>query len=480
MPKQKPIPPSKNNLRVSSKQVDSCGQLLALNQQLQAQLAEQDRLLEQAQQRVAALEEDKKLNTHLFEQTQRSLQEIVTLYRMVSSLNLISDLRQMAEFALTEYLQALNLSQGGVLIFDDDKATGTLMALVANGQVVEPGLRISVTGNLACERMLQAKTPLLIDEAVRDSMLEPRGSLVHKPGYKSMLLVPIMVRDEVIGALEVDALEAIHTYTQAEITLGQAMANQLGIALENQRLLAKTQAALAQAERLYETSRRLNEAKNLQEIVALVAETGAIPAINRVLIFLAERNSQGEIEAMAAAANWYSGQGTPPSPVGRRYLLTTPGVDTMLTREPLLIQDAWQDERLAGPIQAVLTQQHICSMAYLPLWVGERQLGTILLEGEEPHLFTPQEIQPYLSLAPQVAVALQNRLLLEEAQARARREQLLREVTTRVRSAVDAETIMRTAVQEVGRVLGRPTFIYLGQEQPGPAAPAPELEGKVL
>jgi hypothetical protein len=38
----------------------------------------------------------------------------------------------------------------------------------------------------------------------------------------------------------------------------------------------------------------------------------------------------------------------------------------------------------------------------------------------------------------------------------------LREVTARVRSATDIDVIMKTAVREVGRALGRDAFVYLG------------------
>jgi GAF domain-containing protein len=41
----------------------------------------------------------------------------------------------------------------------------------------------------------------------------------------------------------------------------------------------------------------------------------------------------------------------------------------------------------------------------------------------------------------------------------------MRQITQRIRSSADVETIMRTAVQEIGRTLGRKTYIYLGDER---------------
>jgi GAF domain-containing protein len=49
-------------------------------------------------------------------------------------------------------------------------------------------------------------------------------------------------------------------------------------------------------------------------------------------------------------------------------------------------------------------------------------------------------------------------------QARAKREQILREITAQVRGKADVDTIMRTAAQEVGRALGRQSFVYLRED----------------
>ena len=50
-------------------------------------------------------------------------------------------------------------------------------------------------------------------------------------------------------------------------------------------------------------------------------------------------------------------------------------------------------------------------------------------------------------------------------QGRARREQMLRAIAAKVRSSTDVDSIMRTAVTEIGRTLGRRAFIKLSDEQ---------------
>jgi len=46
-------------------------------------------------------------------------------------------------------------------------------------------------------------------------------------------------------------------------------------------------------------------------------------------------------------------------------------------------------------------------------------------------------------------------------------KRILREVTTRVRASVDADTILRTAVRELGNALGREAFIRLNTAEGG-------------
>jgi GAF domain-containing protein len=95
-------------------------------------------------------------------------------------------------------------------------------------------------------------------------------------------------------------------------------------------------------------------------------------------------------------------------------------------------------------------------------------LGVLDVQSDVINRFTEEDVRIKTTLAGQIAVALENARLFEQTRARARREQILREVTVRVRGSIDADAIMRTAVQEVGRALGRPAFVYLDDEKKQP------------
>ncbi|NIO71748.1 MAG: hypothetical protein GTN71_22650, partial [Anaerolineae bacterium] len=67
------------------------------------------------------------------------------------------------------------------------------------------------------------------------------------------------------------------------------------------------------------------------------------------------------------------------------------------------------------------------------------------------------------AVAEQVALTLENRRLFEETRRSARREQIIREITTKMRGSTDLDTILQTTVQELAKVLGTSrTFVQLG------------------
>jgi GAF domain-containing protein len=81
---------------------------------------------------------------------------------------------------------------------------------------------------------------------------------------------------------------------------------------------------------------------------------------------------------------------------------------------------------------------------------------------DTPDLYSEHDKDLMTTIAGQVAIAMENARLFKDAQARARREKILREITARIRATNDPEMIAKTAVRELGRALGVPTFIRLG------------------
>lgn len=354
-------------------------------------------------------------------QTQAALAETNTLFRVAQALTQMDDERMMFEFVLTEYLRVLNLSQGGVLITDDhDPNFGTLKALMVRGKLVEPGLQVPMIGNPASEKVVNTRRAVVINDALHDPLMEPVRDFVRQMGYKSLLLAPIVVRETVYGVLGADAVDSIHEFTEREVAFVQAMADQLGIAIENRRLLAETQTALAQVEatqrrytvQVWETYLAKNKVASYEQVRAGTTPLGdnLLPEINQAIV-----------EGQQPAANSHS--------------------------------------LVVNPDQPGETD----SSLIVPLAVRGQTIGVLgLQETESAKTWLPEEIALVEAIARQMAEVAENLRLVDETQQRAAREKRVNEISEKVQAAQSLEEALQIAIQEIGVTLQAPqTIVHL-------------------
>ncbi len=138
----------------------------------------------------------------------------------------------------------------------------------------------------------------------------------------------------------------------------------------------------------------------------------------------------------------------------------------------------------------------------VPLKIGDRVIGALDVHDKGRYAFSEDDIVVLETLADQMAVAVENARLFQEALQRAEREQSVVQITSKIRASQDIDSILRTAVEEMRAALGaRRATIRLapvpvqargnGQEKqegkdndgPGNSAdgrgtsPSPEVEG---
>lgn len=90
----------------------------------------------------------------------------------------------------------------------------------------------------------------------------------------------------------------------------------------------------------------------------------------------------------------------------------------------------------------------------VPLELRGQKIGTISLKRKgDAASWTNEERGIIEEISNQVALALDNARLLQDAQQRAQREQAITEIATRIGSATDLDTALRITAQELGKAL---------------------------
>ncbi len=250
-----------------------------------------------------------------------------------------------------------------------------------------------------CIANRQARVAL---EAVLDSV---RLTTSELPETRSEAALPLRSRGQIVGALTVqDTREGV--FDADTVTVLQTMADQVGVALDNARLFAESQAALEAERRAYgEISRRA-----WAEMVR-------------------DRGDRGYI----------SRAGQPVRPV------TGDGPPDLAETEP------------TGSILIV------------PIRIRDQEIGRVSLRKRPgAGAWTAEESALMQSLTAQVEVALESARLYQDTQNRAYRDRLLGEVAGRFRESLELETVLRTAAQEIRRALDLPEVVLQLRGQPEP------------
>ncbi|HEY89561.1 MAG TPA: PAS domain S-box protein [Thermoflexia bacterium] len=223
--------------------------------------------------------------------------------------------------------------------------------------------------------------------------------------------------------------------------------------LERKQVLAETQV-------LYRVSRSLITQEDLQIMLRTVIE-GVVEALaaDRALIIIFELETRRVLYYLKAGP----GSNALDTTVPFEELWEGLSGWVLRERQPALSHKGIPDPRESSLVQERRRRSGSGSIIVVPLLYQGELLGTLttVRRLSDPD-FVEREVDLLATFAQQVAATVVNRRLLAQAQARAQREQLLREISTRVRSSIDVEAVMRTAVRELGNALDRPAFVRLG------------------
>ncbi|RME76780.1 MAG: GAF domain-containing protein [Chloroflexi bacterium] len=185
-------------------------------------------------------------NARQAEQTEQSLKEARLLYRIGDILAKTPDPQQAVQLALGEFLRGIGLEQGGITLFYKEEGYSKLYALYRNGKPQPPGDRLIVS--TAHQYLINTRQPLVVYDAYNHPLLLDNRALTLEHSIKSIMMVPLITQGEVIGLLGADTTREHRHFTEREVRLAQAVADQIATAVQNARLFEREQQARAAAE----------------------------------------------------------------------------------------------------------------------------------------------------------------------------------------------------------------------------------------
>jgi GAF domain-containing protein len=120
---------------------------------------------------------------------------------------------------------------------------------------------------------LPASTPELEAVMAHPAPLARAGSDdTGSSPYQAALAVPIVLRGEVLGGLQVGEVSQSREWTEDDLTFMQAVADQVALALDNARLIEETQQRAERERLVADISSRMFAANDLETIVQIASE----------------------------------------------------------------------------------------------------------------------------------------------------------------------------------------------------------------
>ncbi len=319
---------------------------------------------------------------------------------------------------------------------------------------------------------IQTRQTIVINDPERDERLADLPPHIRRAAGR-YVTEPIWVGERVVGAVSigrhVDGLPIV----AEDVELARTIAAQISLALENARLFEQTQSALAETESLYRISRRLASVVSAEQVVEVLVDSLAESGADGCMMGLFEPRGAVQPDTVWMLGSWRRDGPAPLEPYTRMPLTANPLPWEMLQTlwtVPDVVEAADVPERA----RAFLERAGMRATALVPLRVGEEVTGFMAIYRATPGPFSEATVRLYESMADQAAVVLERYRLVTEAERRARREQIIREITAKMRASADLDTILSTAVRELNTALGTArTFVHLST---GPE-PADERSG---
>ncbi len=235
------------------------------------------------------------------------------------------------------------------------------------------------------------------------------------------LALPIRLQDEVIGVLGFNRDQG-RDWNEKEIAAIEAIVEQVGLALENQRLFDQTQAALM------ETQDRTEELALINRVVSIVASSfdlreslevvatelnRAVPVDETGIALLNEEGTELIVVAEAVKdPNAISSIGLSIPVQGNPSTL-----EVMATKKPVVVVSP-QTSPQTAPIQDIMQERQYETLVIFPLIAQNEVIGTVGMAMKEPGMsISPDEMRLSETIVIQASTAIQNARLFEQTQA---------------------------------------------------------------
>ncbi len=369
------------------------------------------------------------LEQRVSERTQR----LELIAGISEQLNTILDLNELMSQVVNQIKEKFDYYHIHIYLLDD-KYVEDLVVVAGTGEagqeMVRERHRISLSTPTSLVALAARSREIIRVDNVRENPNWLPNALL--PNTYAEMAVPIILEGEVVGVLDVQE-DRVGGFVYEDESLLRTLANQVAVAIRNARQFATVQAALTEAHELQQ--RYVTDSWDRSRV---------------------ERRGRGRVQFSLGESSSLTDQA----------VALARGI--ALRSEALQLVDLNNGTR--GSVDTAATNgtdgiENGSRALVAPITLQGIPIGNLQLHEGKAKAWTDNELALVEAVLQQVSQTAETLRLVETVQERASREQLINQISDKLRRAPDLETLMEIGTSELSKVL-RParTFIKFGDE----------------
>lgn len=329
-------------------------------------------------------------NSHI----RRRATQFEALAQVTRAITSIRDLQELLPHITTVISDRFGFYHVGIFLLDDANEFAVLSAANSEGgkQMLERRHRLRVGEQGIVGNVTLTGNPRIAMDVGVDAVFFDNPEL---PDTHSEMALPLKSGKMIVGALDVQSTER-GAFTQEDIQMLGLLADQVSLAIENARLFDETRRALSEAESISHQLTREAWAR--------------MPVENKLLGYR------------------YSISGSSP------------------INGPLDLTESGKSKSRGN--------QKESSQVVVPIELRGETIGTLVVQSPSTAALNQDQIDLIKAVAERVALSAENARLFEETTRRAERERLVSDITGKIRSVNDPQSMIQTAMEELRKALG--------------------------
>jgi signal transduction histidine kinase/pSer/pThr/pTyr-binding forkhead associated (FHA) protein len=165
---------------------------------------------------------------------QKAYLRLAVMCRLINDLVTMTDLGELMDRTAEMVLEIIKADRALLMLVDGESGELSVQA-TRQRKGLKSDDEISFSKTIS-RRVFETGESILTSDAMKDDRFQSSDSIIlHR--IRSTLCVPIKTKDRILGIIHVDTLEKVMGFSQEELELLAAMGHQIGIAVENAKLV---------------------------------------------------------------------------------------------------------------------------------------------------------------------------------------------------------------------------------------------------